>query len=1171
MSGHPRKRPATRNKTRSSTPLSLERLESRLLLAADLVDLTGSEFVPDEILVQFAPGLNPLQMEQVRVAVGGQTREVIHTATMQEAGAGHLERLSIGKGFTVPAALQKLQRNRAVVFVEPNYIYQAAAVSNDTYYTNGNLWGVYSDDSPATGPSGTTNQFGTQAEKVWASDITGSSNIYVGVIDEGMQITHPELSQNSWVNPFETPGDGIDNDGNGYIDDINGWDFANNDASVYDSTADDHGTHVAGTIGAKGGNGAGLAGMNWTVKMISAKFLGASGGTVANAVKAVDYLTDLKTRHGINIVASNNSWGGGGYSQALHDAIIRHANRNILFVAAAGNSSANNNSGGFYPANYDTSIGTSTQGAASYDAVIAVASITSTGGLSSFSNYGSTTVDLGAPGSGIVSTVPSNTYASYDGTSMATPHVTGAVALYASAQPGTVTAQSIRQAILGSTTPTASLSGKTVTGGRLNIYAALNLNNDQTPPQISGISAQPASTTAVITWTTNEAASTEVLYGTDQNNLNLTFNDANLTLAHQAGLSGLTKLTTYYFRVRSRDAAGNVTTAAVQSFTTTDTPAILFVDDDLGETYERFFVSALQANGRSFDTWNVQAVGQTPSSAVMSNYRLVIWNAGYAFQGNGAGLASGEQAAIANYLDAGGRIFISGQDVLFTGVSTTFRQNYLKVASFTDDVQNGNHTATGVSGNPISSDLNLVMTAPSDFPSIYADALAPAAGASGLLNHGVGSAASPFSAVSFRGNLAAGGFGMVFTTVPFEAISTTAANPNNQNSVMLRVINYLLPETVVTAPSPSNKTTEAGGAVSFTVKLNTPPTANVVIPVSSSDTTEGTVNVSSLTFTPTNWNVAQTVTITGVNDELDDGDIAYSVQLGVISSTDSGFNGMNPADISLINLDNDFFPDIVVTAPTSIVEGTTGSKTVNFTVSLSAASDQTVSIDYATTINGYSTPAAPGNDFTPVSGRLDFTPGQTSKTVPVTLNTDRLVELDEMFGLSLSNPQRAYLVDGLADVVISDDDTWALTKEIDFGTEVSPVKTGAVAVGALPFTTAKGIGWNAGVSNVQIVDRGLGTSGLRDIALTTNSSFAFNVPNGSYIVRLTFGDSIKAHDQMRATIEGSNKPVVNTAINEFITRVYTANVTDGQLNLTFTDMGGADSQVALAGIAFGRR
>lgn len=1171
MSGDRRKRLQVRAKSKVNLGLSMERLEGRLLLAADLLDLTGSEYLADEVLVQFAPGATPFQMEQVRAIVGGQTREVIHTVTMQEAGAGRLERVSIGNGLAVPAAIQKLQRNRAVVFAEPNYVYQTSAVSNDTYYTNGSLWGVYSDDSPATGPSGTTNQFGTQAEKVWAANLTGSSNVLIAVIDEGVQVNHPDLNPNIWVNPFETAGDGIDNDGNGYIDDINGWDFANNDASVYDSTGDDHGTHVAGTIGARGGNGAGIAGMNWNIKMITAKFLGSGGGTTANAVRAIDYITDLKSRHGINLVASNNSWGGSGYSQSLHDAIIRHANQNILFVAAAGNSAANNNSSGFYPANYDTSMGTSTQAAASYDAVIAVASITSSGALSGFSNYGSTMVDLGAPGSSIVSTVPNNTYASYDGTSMASPHVAGAVALYASAQSGTVTAQSIRQAILGSATPTASLSGKTVTGGRLNIFAALNLSNDQTPPQISSISSQPGSTTAVITWTTNEPASTEVLYGTDQNNLNQTYSDANLTLNHQAGLSGLNTLTTYYFRVRSRDAAGNVTTSAVQSFTTTATPPILFVDDDFGESYERFFTSALQANGRSFDTWNVQAVGQAPSSAVMSNYDLVIWNAGYAYEGNGAGLASGEQAAIANYLDAGGRIFISGQDVLFTGVTTSFRQNYLKVASYTDDVQNSNHTASGVSGNPISSDLNLTMTAPSDFPSIYADALTPASGASGLLNHGVGTAASPFSAVSYRGNLAAGEFAMVFTTAPFEAISTSATNPNNQNTFMQRVVNYLLPEVVVTAPSPGTSTTESGGSITFTVKLNTPPIANVVIPLSSSDTTEGTVNVSSLTFTQSNWSVPQTVTVTGVDDALDDGNINYSIVLGAVTSTDLAFSGMNPVDLGLVNQDNDFFPDIAVSAAASIIEGTTGSKTVSFTVALSAPSDQTVSVDYATMVSGYSNPATPGNDFTPVSGRLDFTAGQTSKTVAVSITTDRLIELDELFGLRLSNPQRGYLVDDLADVVISDDDTWALTKEIDFGTEVSPVKTGAVAVGALPFTTAKGIGWNAGVSNVQIVDRGLGTSGLRDIALTTNSSFAFNVPNGSYIVRLTFGDSIKAHDQMRATIEGSNKPVVNTAINEFITRVYTANVTDGQLNLTFTDMGGADSQVALAGIAFGRR
>lgn len=212
--------------------------------------------------------------------------------------------------------------------------------------------------------------------------------------------------------------------------------------------------------------------------MISLKFLGATGGSTANAVKALDYVTDLKNRHGLNIVATSNSWGGGGYSQALHDAIIRSANKNILFVAAAGNGGSDgigdsNDTVANYPSNYNTTVGTSTQAAASYDSVIAVASITSTGAISGFSNFGTTTVDIGAPGSGVWSTVPSNTYASYNGTSMATPHVTGAVALYASTKPVGTSAASIKQAILQSATPTASLAGKTVTGGRLNVYEAV--------------------------------------------------------------------------------------------------------------------------------------------------------------------------------------------------------------------------------------------------------------------------------------------------------------------------------------------------------------------------------------------------------------------------------------------------------------------------------------------------------------------------------------------------------------------------------------------------------------------------------------------------------------------------------------------------------------------------
>jgi subtilisin family serine protease len=312
----------------------------------------------------------------------------------------------------------------------------------------------------ATSPS---NAFGSQAGEAWAAGKTGSQTVWVGIIDEGYMYTHEDLAANAGVNPGEIPGNGVDDDGNGYKDDVYGWDFANGDNTVFDGLTDDHGTHVAGTIGGVGGNSKGVAGVCWNVRLISAKFLGQNGGTTANAIKAVDYITDLKTRYGLNLVATNNSWGGGGFSQGLQDAITRAGNAGILFIAAAGNSTLNIDASPSYPASYPN------------DNIIAVASITSTGDISSFSNYGATQVDLGAPGSGVVSCVPKRSgnriisgYASYSGTSMATPHVTGAAALYASTHSG-ASASDIKNAILSGATATASLAGKCVTGGRLNV------------------------------------------------------------------------------------------------------------------------------------------------------------------------------------------------------------------------------------------------------------------------------------------------------------------------------------------------------------------------------------------------------------------------------------------------------------------------------------------------------------------------------------------------------------------------------------------------------------------------------------------------------------------------------------------------------------------------------
>lgn len=409
----------------------------------------------DGFIVVAKRGVSETDLEDAVNRAGGRRSESVRKS---DNFRGHIiVAHGLGNGGNEGMA-SKLSRDSRVEFIEPNWVYFHQATSNDPLYTNGSLWGMY---GTSTTPA---NQFGSQAASAWANGSVGSSNVYVGIIDEGFQTNHPDLQANIWVNPFD-PVDGVDNDGNGYVDDTNGWDFANNDRTVYDGgtrgSQDTHGTHVAGTIGAVGGNGIGVAGVNWNVKMISGKFLGRRGGTTANSIKAVDYFTDLKGRHGLNIVATNNSWGGGGFSQALLDAINRGGAAGILFVAAAGNSGTNNDASDSYPSNYQCVAN------GSYDCVIAVASITNTGALSSFSQYGANTVDLGAPGSGIYSTLPFNTYGSYSGTSMATPHVTGGVALYAARFGGN--APTIRNAILSSTIPTPSLAGKTVRGGRLNV------------------------------------------------------------------------------------------------------------------------------------------------------------------------------------------------------------------------------------------------------------------------------------------------------------------------------------------------------------------------------------------------------------------------------------------------------------------------------------------------------------------------------------------------------------------------------------------------------------------------------------------------------------------------------------------------------------------------------
>ncbi|HYN44928.1 MAG TPA: NosD domain-containing protein [Candidatus Limnocylindrales bacterium] len=328
---------------------------------------------------------------------------------------------------------------------EPNYRVKALKTPNDPRFNE--LWGMNN-----TGQTGGTPDADIDAPQAW--DIsTGSKEVIVAVIDTGVDHTHEDLAGNMWANPGEIPGNGLDDDKNGFIDDYYGWDFAYKDNDPIDG--DSHGTHVSGTIGGVGNNGKGVAGVSWNVRIMAVKFLDDSGsGYDSDAIDAINYATMM----GADIMS--NSWGGGGYSSALEAAIQAADNAGILFIAAAGNDADNTDQYPFYPAGYDVPN------------VMSIAATDKNDNLADFSNYGHSTVDIGAPGVDILSSVPGNAYASYSGTSMAAPHVSGAAALLKAFNPS-LTHLEIKDILMNSVDPLPSLYGKTATGGRLNIQKAI--------------------------------------------------------------------------------------------------------------------------------------------------------------------------------------------------------------------------------------------------------------------------------------------------------------------------------------------------------------------------------------------------------------------------------------------------------------------------------------------------------------------------------------------------------------------------------------------------------------------------------------------------------------------------------------------------------------------------
>jgi thermitase len=408
------------------------------------------EFVPGEVLVGY-------KSESFSLSAQNQ----IYSSIVQSFGKQIIainsletdEKIQIVK-FKDPSKISgiiaTLRNNPGVRYVEPNYIYRTLSAPNDPEFAR--QWDMLNtgqEDKPG-GQLGVAGN-DIRVKNLWDRGIIGNRNILVAVIDTGIDFNHPDLAANMYTNPNEVAGNGVDDDKNGVIDDVHGADFSG--ASPVGNGFDDnkHGTHCAGTIGAVGNNGSGIAGVNWEASMMPVKFLTATGsGSSAGAISSINYAVKMGAK------VLSNSWGGGGYSQALYDAIKNARNHGVLFIAAAGNDASDNDGKPSYPASY------------ALDNIVSVAATDNRDELASFSNYGRTSVHVAAPGKNILSTVPNGGYEILSGTSMACPHVSGMAALLWS-QDSSLSYNEIRNRLIATSSPVPVLRSRVVAKGRVNM------------------------------------------------------------------------------------------------------------------------------------------------------------------------------------------------------------------------------------------------------------------------------------------------------------------------------------------------------------------------------------------------------------------------------------------------------------------------------------------------------------------------------------------------------------------------------------------------------------------------------------------------------------------------------------------------------------------------------
>ncbi|MDQ3684034.1 MAG: S8 family serine peptidase [Acidobacteriota bacterium] len=930
------------------------------------------------------------------------------------------------------AAVEAFAERPDVLYAEPNYIWRKDATPNDPRFPE-----MYALKN--TGQSGGFTGADIDAEPAW--DITtGSNSVVVGVIDSGVDINHQDLKDNIWTNPGETPNNGVDDDGNGYVDDTNGWDFYHNDRTVFDNeSGDDHATHVAGTIGARGNNGVGTVGVNWQVSIMSLKVLGPDGGgTVAMFVQAYNYARAMRER-GVNIRVLNNSYGGADSSQAARDAISQLNQAGILFVASAGNDAADNIRIPHYPSNYDLPN------------VISVAATDRYDSLSSFSNFSNRNVTMAAPGSSILSTTPNNNYAVFSGTSMASPHVSGAAALVCAAHPG-IPLQQLRGVIAysgddSSTSPNLfGLRSKVATGRRLNVLKALQgaAENDQTPPgTVKNLSsfATPIGFPPVggrnlsLSWvgTGDDGDSGQpALY-------EISFLDADTgveiflgTSFHQSAnptQSGSATIPYRHFNgtiiVRAVDNVGNRGAAASVAvkierhiadpyIMTLSAPGALSTGGEKLATAGAVFEGDDKYSTNYPLPFNFPYHGGAQSSVIVStNGALYFTNPPKRPDGD----ADDAESSVAGL---NGQRMIAGMwDDIVVDTKVRPADGIYVVKPNADAIIFLWQGATYDGDKPVNFEIELRKDGTITFR--YGD------GNTGLF---------PVVGIS-------GGEPDAYVVESHTLERSIGGPPKSLTNAQTVTFAVRQPVARFNVGSTTDGVSENQLSIAFTVSRsgNTSAAQSVDYATGNGTAVAGEDYVAaSGTLTFNSGESSKTVTVSIINDTLLEPTENFSFTIS--NPTNAAELGSTITKTVQI-FDNDAPVNLLVERETKVTEGNSGTTGVAVRVGIHTPSQVPVSVNYATEDGS----ATAGGDYTAASGTLTFAPGETSKNIAIQITGDAVAEGDEFFFVRFSSPVNAMIPFPLSAVIISNDDGTPTAPAVQFK---KPINT---SVGGFPTET----------------------------------------------------------------------------------------------------------------------